>query len=233
MSSSTSGAVTEYGGRVFDRVPNWDARNADHPLQLLAEPDEAVVERPLKTKTWTIPDVLDQGNEGACTGFGTSHMLSSTPRPRPGVTDRFAFTLYKEAQRRDEWPGEDYEGSSVLGAMRASVAAGYISRYVWPRTAREVAVAISYFGPVVIGVDWYARMMETDPDGLVHVEGRVVGGHCVAVTGFNHATGVFTFPNSWGESWGKHGFGRLAYADLDRLLGSNGEAALATKVAVK
>lgn len=220
-------------GRVFDRIEHWDARNADHPLQLLGEPQEAVVERPLKTKTWTIPDVLDQGSEGACTGFGTAHMLSSTPRARKGVNDRFARALYLEARRRDEWPGENYDGSSVLGAMKAAKARGYISSYVWPRTAREVAVALNGWGPVVIGVDWHERMMGTDPDGFVHAEGRVVGGHCVALTGFNHVAGHFIFPNSWGETWGKHGFAKLSYADLDRLLGSNGEAALATKVTVK
>ena len=223
----------EHGGRTFDRVPNWDARNAEYPLQLLAEPKEAVVERPLKTKTWTIPDVLDQGAEGACTGFGTAHMLSSTPKPRPKVDARFARALYQEAQRHDEWPGESYEGSSVLGAMRAAKAKGYVNSYVWPRTAREVAVALSYFGPVVIGVDWHERMMSPDADGFVHAQGRVVGGHCVAVTGFNHKAGHFIFPNSWGEGWGKHGFAKLAYADLDRLMGANGEAALASKVTVR
>lgn len=225
--------VSEYEGRAFDRVPNWDARNADHPLQLLAEPAEAVVERPLKTKTWTIPDVLDQGAEGACTGFGTSHMLSATPKARPGVDERFAHTLYKLAQTMDEWPGEDYDGSSVLGAMKAAKSKGYVTQYVWTRTAREVAVAIGYFGPVVIGVDWHQRMMNTDPEGFVHVDGRVVGGHCVALTGFSHTTGAFTFVNSWGEGWGRKGLGKLSYADLDRLLGTNGEAALATKASVK
>lgn len=224
-------SVIEHGGRVFDRVERWDARNADYPLQLLAtEPETAVVERPLRTKTWTIPDVLDQGSEGACTGFGTAHMLSATPKAVKDVKEALARKLYREAQKLDEWPGEEYEGSSVTGAMKAAKAAGYIARYVWPRTAREVAVAVGYFGPVVIGVDWYTGMMATDPLGVVHVDGRKIGGHCVAVTGYNHKTDVFTFPNSWGEDWGKHGFGRISGADLDRLLGAGGDASLATKV---
>lgn len=228
----------EYDGRVFDRVENWDARNAEYPLQLLV--DERVQEesaagpqaasRLLRTKTWTIPDVLDQGSEGACTGFGTAHMLSSTPKAQKGITESLARILYRKAQKLDEWPGEAYEGSSVTGAMKAAKADGYVSRYVWPRTAREVAVAIGYFGPVVIGVDWWSDMMQTDPLGVVHVSGRKVGGHCVAVTGYNHKTDVFTFPNSWGERWGVHGFGRISGADLDRLLGAGGDAALATKV---
>lgn len=224
-------STTEYDGRVFDRVERWDARNADYPLQLLAASDEeptALISRPLKTKTWTIPDVLDQGAEGACTGFGTAHMLSSTPKATP-MSEGLARKLYREAQKLDEWPGETYEGSSVTGAMKAAKQEGYVTRYVWPRTAREVAVAVAYFGPVVIGVDWWTGMMTPDPLGVVHVEGRKVGGHCVAVTGYNHKTDVFTFPNSWGEDWGKHGFGRISGADLDRLLGAGGDAALATK----
>ena len=225
-------SVTEHDGRVFDRVENWDARNNDYPLRLLAAADEepqALISRPLKTKTWTIPDVLDQGSEGACTGFGTAHMLSSTPRAVKGVTEATARGIYREAQRQDEWPGEAYEGSSVTGAMKAGKVLKYVARYVWCRTAREVAVAIGYFGPVVIGVDWYSDMMTPDAQGVVHVRGRKVGGHCVALTGYNHHTDVFTFPNSWGERWGVNGFGRISGADLDRLLGSGGDAALATK----
>jgi hypothetical protein len=54
----------------------------------------------------------DQGNEGACVGFSSSRMMSLLNRKRYD-----AGWLYHEAQRIDEWPGEDYDGTSVRAGM--------------------------------------------------------------------------------------------------------------------
>lgn len=54
----------------------------------------------------------DQGSEGACVGFAASRMMTLLNRRK-----YFAPWLYKEAQRVDEWPGEDYSGTSVRAAM--------------------------------------------------------------------------------------------------------------------
>ena len=60
--------------------------------------------------------ILDQGQEGACTGYGLAtvvHYLLRRRRVMPdhdGVSPRM---LYEMARRYDEWPGQDYEGSSA------------------------------------------------------------------------------------------------------------------------
>lgn len=54
----------------------------------------------------------DQGNEGACVGFASSRMMTLLNRARYD-----APWLYHEAQRIDEWDGEDYEGTSVRAGM--------------------------------------------------------------------------------------------------------------------
>jgi hypothetical protein len=54
----------------------------------------------------------DQGQEGACVGFGSARMMSLLNRRRYD-----ARWLYHEAQKMDEWPGEDYDGTSVRAAM--------------------------------------------------------------------------------------------------------------------
>jgi hypothetical protein len=233
-----SAPVTEHEGRIFDRVERWDARNADFPLQLLH--DETVAEKPLVNKYWTLNVTLDQGNTEGCTGNGTTHMLLATPRPQKGLDEAWATDLYYENRFCDEWPGEDYDGSSVTGAMVATKKWGRINTFVWPRTAREVAVALGYNGPVVIGVDWTQRMMDTDPAGYVHATGKAVGGHCVCLIGYHLAGSkwhgstltedAFELKNSWSADWGVSGNALLRPADLDRLLGSGGDAALATKV---
>lgn len=71
--------------------------------------------------------ILNQGQEGACTGFGlatTANYLfrklgrrqgnGSRPEP-PCVSPRM---FYEMARRYDEWPGEKYDGSSCRGALK-------------------------------------------------------------------------------------------------------------------
>ncbi len=90
--------------------------------------------------------VLDQGKEGACTGFGLActinyllwrraileqhdgKQLKKVNMPPP-VSQRM---LYHLARFYDEWPGEDYEGSSCRGAVKAWHKHGVCSLKLWP-----------------------------------------------------------------------------------------------------
>ncbi len=83
--------------------------------------------------------VLDQGLEGACTGFGLAcvanylfwvrHVQEGTGTPFLPVSPRM---LYELARRYDEWPGTDYEGSSCRGALKGWHKHGVCSNEVWP-----------------------------------------------------------------------------------------------------
>jgi hypothetical protein len=84
--------------------------------------------------------ILDQGQEGACTGFGLAAVVNyllwrearlimkkkSAPRK---VSERM---LYHLAKFYDEWPGEDYEGSSCRGAMKGWHRHGVCAADYWP-----------------------------------------------------------------------------------------------------
>ena len=66
--------------------------------------------------------ILDQGTEGACTGFGLACVINylrwrmlGLPEQLPSVSARM---LYDMARRYDEYEGEDYEGSSCRGALK-------------------------------------------------------------------------------------------------------------------
>ena len=63
--------------------------------------------------------VLDQGLEGACTGFGLAAVINllSAKSSRDGFRASTRM-LYEMARKHDEWPGEDYDGSSCRGAIR-------------------------------------------------------------------------------------------------------------------
>jgi len=66
--------------------------------------------------------ILDQGQEGACTGFGLACVInylrwrkSGMPKRLPSVSPRMLYTF---ARRYDEYEGEDYDGSSCRGALK-------------------------------------------------------------------------------------------------------------------
>lgn len=42
------------------------------------------------------------------------------------------------------------------------------------------------------------------------------GGHAILLTGFDSERKVFFFKNSWGESWGHHGYGTVTFEQIDR-----------------
>ncbi|NNG04102.1 MAG: peptidase C1, partial [Inquilinus sp.] len=56
--------------------------------------------------------VLDQGQEGACTGFGLAAVINLLNAKRGRGDFRASMRmLYEVARKHDEWPGEDYAGS--------------------------------------------------------------------------------------------------------------------------
>ena len=84
-----------------------------------------------------VPQILDQGQEGACTGFAlaavANYLLHSQGQPRR-VSPHM---LYAMARRYDEWPGEWYEGSSARGAMKGWLRHGVAQPALWD-SAREM-----------------------------------------------------------------------------------------------
>lgn len=82
---------------------------------------------------WRIP-VLDQGEEGACTGFGLATVANFLLQRRKVVPDKAPVSprmLYEMARRYDEWPGEKYSGSSARGAMKGWQKHGVCSEDEW------------------------------------------------------------------------------------------------------
>lgn len=81
------------------------------------------------------PLVLDQGMEGACTGFGlaavANHLLK-TRKDAAGFSPVSPRMLYEIAKRNDEWPGETYAGSSARGAMKGWYKCGVCDEGHWP-----------------------------------------------------------------------------------------------------
>ncbi len=100
-----------------------------------------------------------------------------------------ALAIYKRAQQLDIWPGENYSGTSVLGGAKAvkelknNVGESYISEYRWAFGIEDLIRALAYQGPVVLGLNWYAGMFNSDTAGWLRVTGALVGGHCLLALG--------------------------------------------------
>lgn len=80
--------------------------------------------------------ILDQGQEGACTGFGLACVVNylrwqsaGMPKKLESVSPRM---LYHFARRFDEYEGENYDGSSCRGALKGWYHNGVCLESGWP-----------------------------------------------------------------------------------------------------
>jgi hypothetical protein len=168
----------------------------------------------------------DQGETSECVGYSRVHWLEDGPIVhdndiRPVVDPHY---IYTEAQLIDEWPGQDYDGTSVRAGVKVAQRLGYVEEYRWAMTAQEIAVAVLEVGPVVVGTD---DMFYPNSAGVIRPTGASAGGHAYLLNGYDSRTGLFRIKNSWGRSWGKNGYAYIHINDLQLLLDADGEACLA------
>lgn len=93
---------------------------------------------PLYTKAGLI---LNQGQEGACTGFGLACVVNYLRWRRLGLPTKMESVsprmLYNFARRYDEYAGEDYDGSSCRGALKGWFRHGVCLSADWPYIAEQ------------------------------------------------------------------------------------------------
>lgn len=195
-------------------------------------------------KTLTPPRslaILDQGNEGACTGFGLAaviNLLNSRRQSRYRVSERM---LYEMARKFDDWPGEDYEGSSCRGAIRGWYSMGVCRQSEWKfdlddpgkltvkrakdarnntlgayyRVNHEIThfhAALNEVGALYVSAEVHDGWQEGRiKDGRIPFRKRMIGGHAFAIVGYN--SDGFWIQNSWGPEWGKRGLALWNYED--------------------
>jgi hypothetical protein len=212
--------MTQIHGRTLDRKIKFDEKSRDYPISSLFNYDYP------RSYTWRCSAWLDQGREGACTGFAVTHEAIARPAVVEGLSNTDAQQVYYRARQLDQWQGDDYEGSSVLGAMKAGKERGWYKEYRWAFGTKDLAIAVSRHGPAVIGVYWYSDMFKPDSDGFIHASGKILGGHAILCHGFNVKGDYFKLHNSWGPSWGDNGECKISYSDMDKLLHQQGEACI-------
>lgn len=81
---------------------------------------------------YTDVDILNQGSEGACTGFALAAAINHLNRKARLPVQVSERMLYEMAKRHDEWAGDGYEGSSLRGAIHGFKEMGVCERDMWP-----------------------------------------------------------------------------------------------------
>jgi len=189
---------------------------------------------------------FDQGNTGTCVGHGWKAFLVSAPIIQSDADEApTPFEIYDSALPIDEWPENDHDtgrqfGTSVRAGAKALSTMGYVGEYRWVYDVNGAADWLGGMdaegrfvgGPLVIGVNWYDSMFNTDLDGFLRIsaDSSVAGGHCVCLLGWNEKRGFAYGINSWGSGWGRRGRFNMPGEVLQRLLAEDGEACSATEI---
>ena len=74
---------------------------------------------------------------------------------------------------------------------------------------------ISYNSPIIFGIMVYSSFMSSTNGNIPLPNTKIetlLGGHCIAIVGYNDTTQMFKCANSWGTGWGENGYFYLPYA---------------------
>jgi hypothetical protein len=217
--------------RRLDRLVHFDELSRNFPVRRLISREQPI------SRKWRTPRIpLDQGREGACVGAGCAHSRATSPMPIRGITMDWAREqIYYPAQRDDPWPGGEYPGAdpeyggtAVLSGIKRLQELGAITTYHWAFSEPELALAVSWVGPVVMGTVWKENMFNTDADGFIDISGPDAGGHCWVLVGYNVPGEYYWGLNSWGPDWGKKGLFKIRKKDMAQLQAEQGEACVIT-----
>ena len=177
----------------------------------------------------------NQGNTPQCVGYSWTHWLAEGPKTQYGIIQKKGMpfnpsTLYYEAQRVDDWIGEDYAGTSVRAGAKVLRTHGFISAYYWAWTVDDIINSLLTLGPVVVGTNWTEGMFYPSEEHIIFPTGKIAGGHAYLLDGISLKKGLIRIKNSWGRAWGNKGFAYISIDDVDTLIRANGEACIATEI---
>ncbi len=142
-----------------------------------------------------------QHGAGACPGGGW-WPDSSFPGLIPGIVPERDYP-YTDANQEGKLPGD--------AATELTVITG------WEHLTTQAAIRafISSTGPVTVCFTVYEDFYYHYSSGVYEYNaataGKVVGGHCVSLVGYNDAGGYWIAKNQWGAGWGEAGYFQMGY----------------------
>jgi hypothetical protein len=231
----------EFGlGRL---VAPMDARNNQFRMLAAIPQVNAAVGKPKpRKKRYKEGELLYQGAKPHCVSYSGKGFMIAAPIMRAENYD--TTEVYRACQDNDEWPGNNYDGTSVHALMRVLKDRGMISSHVWGQTVDEMnAWIMGGYGTAIVGTDWFPSMDEVDSKGFVNLPGvnaTPIGGHAYRIVWYDKSEDAEIIRNSWGDKWGllrkngtRDGEAKIRRADFDRLRRAQGEIAAATQIKIK
>jgi len=79
------------------------------------------------------------------------------------------------------------------------------------RENQNIKDALLTYGPLLTTFYVYEDFSSYSSGIYEHVWGKLVGGHAVAIVGYNDDPGYWICKNSWGKGWGESGFFNIKY----------------------
>jgi hypothetical protein len=207
-------------GRAFI---SHDPRNWNYPARSLFAAEAPIIER-----VWRRGGAYNQGPTPHCVAHTAKGMLNTAPfsafEPYHRRSKYPTVEWYSEFQKRDQWPGEAYDGTSAQGALAYLVEIGKISEYRWCYGIDDVLRTLSHVGPVGVGAWWRSGMWDPDPKShLISYAGTYDGGHQFEAIGVHPAVEEVECMNSWGDEWGDRGRFRMKFDQFAALLADDAD----------
>jgi len=222
--------MTSIESRIFNVRPDRpDPR--DHTLRAVRKPKVEIPESLIYTEERVGP-VWDQGETGSCAGqFGKGLIYSLYHEI---VSARWIWMVAKEIDSWVPSSMFDGAGTDLRSIMKVLRKYGACSEALWQfpqqlpdpdleqdiiedaltrRIGRfwrlesedDVKENLVLFGPSLMAVPVYENWADIKENGIVpHPEGRELGGHALARTGYD--SGWKLAKNSWGRGHGDHGY---------------------------
>jgi C1A family cysteine protease len=189
-----------------------------------------------------ITPVRDQGACGSCVAFGTLAAVEGVfqvqrSNPSSGIDLSEAELFYCDAAQGGYtcetgwWPDEAFKHVQAQGVVDEACfpyTAGdqacnlcsdadnrrtAINGYHLIQSTADMKDFLANVGPLTTCFNVYDDFFYYQGGIYQHTSQNLVGGHCVAVVGYDDNQRFWVCKNSWGSGWGEQGFFQIAYGD--------------------
>jgi len=191
----------------------------DYDITSLLTPEQQAVVLPKTYWTRPVPPRIDQEG-GTCTAASSTLMRYQAQKNDLGVWVPLSYKwLYAKQKEID---GIDSEGSTLRASMQILRWRGQAlttpgggnpaknkitSYYAIPRAVEDLKRALYQYGVIVVAGPWAQEWMRTDDSGILAPPKNQVGGHAIAIVGYDDNRRAFGFQQTWPLPWGYKGRG--------------------------
>lgn len=122
-------------------------------------------------------------------------------------------------------PEADYPYTAANGNCKSAAAGWKDHAYKigsWGFVSAKLAAlkaALVQYGPLPTSYMVYEDFKHYKSGVYSYVSGQKLGGHAVLLVGYDDKEKCFIVKNSWGPDWGEDGYFRIAYSEMDSVVG--------------